>query len=576
MREKVTRGRARPALASVTVALASCALADGWATALNVLFPEAGFRLALQQQLPVFMILRTLDGFEEKMTPAFAEFRVDSALIATMNCTPVTKEAELTRKNTNGFTNREQPYFRVLGVFRGFPLIDSIIPGLCSWLLWLFLAGATAWADDEVELLSGTRLTGKIFERTEQSIKIQVTVDNRPLIRTFPASRVRAVTQNGQRQVLTLIGADSAKPIPGGGPTVSSALTASSEMVQRTPEAIDALLEQMGRTPPDWFDATPLEYPETLDLAWPEPTPIVWNYTRNVDHYIWDIINSNPNRYRNGVRFMHHLLVVNQKNEATRARIMNELGRMYFEFFRDYARAGFWWRQAKVDRNPKFSQTPSAARLAECYWRLGNRGLAVALLERLPLTLAVIKAWGELKETDKALHLCEEGLRRGFLPSQTYLLAGDVCRTARDFSKAAEFYGKVLSLPAQGKPQEQIKRDQERARESQEVMRLFDALDVSRIPDGTYPGKSLGYAGSVEVEVAVKAGRIKDIHVTQNPDRQYYRAVEDTIRRILNRQTVNGVDAVSGATFTSEAVIRASAKALAEGMNTNGVSPQPK
>jgi thiamine biosynthesis lipoprotein len=56
---------------SVTVLHASSALADGWATALNVLGPEHGFQLTVQKGLPVLMILRTAEGFTEKMTPAF-------------------------------------------------------------------------------------------------------------------------------------------------------------------------------------------------------------------------------------------------------------------------------------------------------------------------------------------------------------------------------------------------------------------------------------------------------------------------------------------------------------------------
>jgi uncharacterized protein with FMN-binding domain len=446
-----------------------------------------------------------------------------------------------------------------------------LLPWIC-----MCLALTSAAANDELELLSGTRIQGKIIERTEQSIKIQVTVDNRILIRSYPLNRVRAVTQNGQRQVITEKGAESSKPAPANVPGGNSPSSggADSELLQRTPEAIASLIEQMGRTPPDWFDSTPLEYPQTLDLSWPEPSPIIWNYTRNVDHYIWDIINTNPKRYAGGVRLMHHLLAVNQQNETTRARVMNELGRMYFEFFRDYARAAFWWRQAGVDKSPKFSETPNPAYLAECYWRLGSRSMAVELLDRLSLTPAVIKIWGDLKETEKALRLCGEGLKRGFPPIQTHLLAGDVCRAARDFGRATEFYRKALAVPAEGSPSqvEQIKRDQERARATLEVMRLFDTLDISRIADGAYPGKSLGYSGNLEVEVVVKSGRIESVKVTHLADRQYFHAVDETIRRILARQTVKGVDAISGATITAEAVIRASAKALAEGMNANAAS----
>ena len=441
---------------------------------------------------------------------------------------------------------------------------------ILTWACLTLLAAAPVLAQDEIELLSGTRLQGKIIERSEQSVKIQVTVENRSLIRSFPLDRVRAITRNGQRQLLVAPGKDS--PTPATSAQTAPNAPADSGGTRRSSTDLDARIEQMGRTPPDWFESTPLEYPDTLDLSWPEPAPVIWNYTRNIDHYLWDIISSNPKRYRSGIRFMHHLLLVNQQNESVRLRAMNELGRMYFEFFQDHARAAFWWRQARVDQNPKFAASPSAAHLAECYWRLSSRDEAMELLDRLPLTPAVIKAWADLKETAKALRLCDDALKRGIPPSQIYLLAGDACRTARDFSKAAEFYRKVLEVPKPAANQaEQIKRDQERAQATLEVIRLFDTLDVSHIPDGTYPGKSLGYYGILEVEAVVKAGRIASVSVTYNPDRQYFHAVDETIRRILDRQTVNGVDAISGATVTSEAVIRASAKALAGGMSTNAV-----
>lgn len=53
-------------LASVTVILPSCAEADAWATALDVLGPEKGMALAEEQNLAVLFIVRTPDGFVER------------------------------------------------------------------------------------------------------------------------------------------------------------------------------------------------------------------------------------------------------------------------------------------------------------------------------------------------------------------------------------------------------------------------------------------------------------------------------------------------------------------------------
>lgn len=62
----------RHELASVSVADSSCARADAWATALNVLGPDEGFHLAIQRGMAVLMIVRTEHGCAEKMTPSFA------------------------------------------------------------------------------------------------------------------------------------------------------------------------------------------------------------------------------------------------------------------------------------------------------------------------------------------------------------------------------------------------------------------------------------------------------------------------------------------------------------------------
>jgi uncharacterized protein with FMN-binding domain len=81
-----------------------------------------------------------------------------------------------------------------------------------------------------------------------------------------------------------------------------------------------------------------------------------------------------------------------------------------------------------------------------------------------------------------------------------------------------------------------------------------------------YRADSIAYAGSLHVEVTVKAGRIESIRVTRHEEKQFYSALTDTPAQIIRQQSVKGVDAVTGATMTSEAIINATAKALAEGM----------
>lgn len=64
----------RHKLASVTVLAETTALADGWATAINVMGAERGLALAEQQGLAVFVILGSDNGFVAQHTPAFAPF----------------------------------------------------------------------------------------------------------------------------------------------------------------------------------------------------------------------------------------------------------------------------------------------------------------------------------------------------------------------------------------------------------------------------------------------------------------------------------------------------------------------
>lgn len=65
------------ALASVTVISPQTLHADGMATGLMVLGPDAGYTLAEREGLAAYFIVRTADGFSERQTAAFAHYRID-------------------------------------------------------------------------------------------------------------------------------------------------------------------------------------------------------------------------------------------------------------------------------------------------------------------------------------------------------------------------------------------------------------------------------------------------------------------------------------------------------------------
>jgi thiamine biosynthesis lipoprotein len=61
-------------LASVSVLNPSAMQADAVATALMVLGPEAGYRMADREGLAAYFIFRTAQGFMDKATPAFVHY----------------------------------------------------------------------------------------------------------------------------------------------------------------------------------------------------------------------------------------------------------------------------------------------------------------------------------------------------------------------------------------------------------------------------------------------------------------------------------------------------------------------
>lgn len=317
-----------------------------------------------------------------------------------------------------------------------------------------------------------------------------------------------------------------------------------------------ALIAQAGRTPPDWFESTPMNWPRSLDLSWPDKTN-PWNNQVNPGQYIWDVINPNPGKWREGVRLLHEIIRINGNNPAVLERAAVGLARLYQMSLEDHARAAFWWEQ----RQRRSGLTPSeAANLAECYWRLGNRDMAVEFLNRTPDSFASTKLWADMGETPKALAVAEANARTTNT-ADAWLLAGNICRVAGDFQKALAYFQKAAAVPQDQRNARAIRL----AKEAANAIQLYELSDVSRVADGRYQGRSLGYEGPIVVEVAVRNKRIESVRVTQHSEKQFYSSIGDTTQRIVQKQGVKGIDATSGATITSEAIINAAAKALASG-----------
>jgi uncharacterized protein with FMN-binding domain len=435
----------------------------------------------------------------------------------------------------------------------------------------LALLPASAATGDVMELLSGAKLEGKVtkIDKAAKEVTFETRLSGRPYTRAYPYSRVHAVTLGDKRYVLTekpdsppagtSSRSDGSKPAASPSPRspAGSAPTAASGD-RRTRAELEQWIDQQGSTPPDWYDATPLKYPPSLDLNWPEPAPGPWNNQKNIGQFIWDVVNPNPSRWREGVRLLHHLLTLHQDKPPLRTRIMKGLAGMYFRFFQDYERAAFWWHKAGIGM-----QDGEAIQLAECYWRLGNQPMAMEILNQRMLRIGMIKLLADMGETDKALQVAATWVKVGGEPHPAYLAAGDACRLAGRFQEAIAYYQKVLGTPPMTKREKAAENFKNRARASLDAVRLFELCDVTKVPDGVYTASSIGYAGDIVVEVSVNGGRIEAVQVKRHEEKQFYSALTDTPRQIIQKRGVQGVDAVSGATITSEAILNATAKALA-------------
>lgn len=96
------------------------------------------------------------------------------------------------------------------------------------------------------------------------------------------------------------------------------------------------------------------------------------------------------------------------------------------------------------------------------------------------------------------------------------------------------------------------------------VLALAACGQSGDLVDGTYTGTGAGYYGDVVVEVTVDRGRVSNVAIVEAEEtRAMLEAVtENLLPQIVEQQSTNGVDTVTGATSTSNAVIDAAGSAI--------------
>lgn len=99
--------------------------------------------------------------------------------------------------------------------------------------------------------------------------------------------------------------------------------------------------------------------------------------------------------------------------------------------------------------------------------------------------------------------------------------------------------------------------------------------EPSSYKDGTYYGTGSGFAGNLEVEVVISGGKISSIQIVETNDgSEYIQKASGVISQILNAQSTNNIDTVSGATFSSNGIIKAVRNALSQAAATESTAAE--
>ncbi len=340
--------------------------------------------------------------------------------------------------------------------------------------------------------------------------------------------------------------------------------TPTAEKVPQTRAEVEALIEAQGARPPDWWYSVEWTIPKTLDMNWPLKAPGSWNNQVNVGQYIWDVVNPNPEKWKGGIRLVHFLLTEHLQDEEKKARSMASLGVMYHNFMQDWPRAAFWWK-----RSMRFGRPVNQAMVANCYWQMGCEEVAREILLDIGADRTrsgeVIKLWADMGQLDRARKLAEDKTHAG-MPHIGYWAAGNACRQAGRYQDALDYYHKTVKAVLPARRNEDFSRAQNQAKEALDAILLFEMLTSGSLKDGIYRSNSTAFNGPLQVETQISAGRIESVCVTEHREKQFYLSLEKTPAAIVEKQSLKGIDAVTGATITSHAIFNATAKALSEAL----------
>jgi len=174
-------------------------------------------------------------------------------------------------------------------------------------------------------------------------------------------------------------------------------------------------------------------------------------------------------------------------------------------------------------------------------------------------------------EYTQALHVLDEAMND--LPAKPWRIAstanihnqyGDVYVKMGDLAKARTHYAEAMRLyPTSDQPygRHLLPRYAAKVKTKLDLLAM-QSLTTTRLRDGVFTGKALGYSDKqdLEVTVTIRAGKISDVSV-KHEEKIDLNATKIVPQRIVEKQSVQ-VDGVTGATITSQAIVEGAFQAL--------------
>lgn len=185
--------------------------------------------------------------------------------------------------------------------------------------------------------------------------------------------------------------------------------------------------------------------------------------------------------------------------------------------------------------------------------------------------LCCASCYAHFGEFDKAIAILNEALKD--LPPKPWQIAntahidnnlGDLYAQKGDTVRAKQFYQEAIRLyPTSDQPygRHLLPRNVAKVQTKLNLLTM-ESLRTAQLRDGTYVGKTLGYVDTPEMEVSVTVtnGKIADIKV-KHSEKIDLGAADIIPKRIVEKQSLK-VDAITGATVTSQAVVDGAFQAL--------------